>query len=104
MVPVWSAAALKPLSSKLYNTQIGPADRQIVPGRSDHFGSSWTVPRTILRPIFSTVPIGPDDVQIGLDDVYRKSPRAKLGTFWSRFSTDRPRTIQIVLDDPGADF
>ncbi|PKU83589.1 hypothetical protein MA16_Dca008276 [Dendrobium catenatum] len=41
---------------------------------------------------------------IGLDDMYRKSPGANLGTFWSRISTDRPMTIQIVLDDPGADF
>jgi len=50
------------------------------------------------------VPIGLADVQIGLDDMYRKSPGAKLNTFWSRFTTDRSRTIQIVLDDPAADF
>ncbi|PKU66498.1 hypothetical protein MA16_Dca006826 [Dendrobium catenatum] len=50
------------LFSWIIEVVIGPADRQIVPGRSDQFGSSWTVPRTILRPTFSTVPIGLDDV------------------------------------------
>ncbi|KAI0503954.1 hypothetical protein KFK09_014901 [Dendrobium nobile] len=69
-----------------------PQTSEIVPGRSDHFGSVLDGPRTSLRPIFSTVPIGLDDFSIALDDCTENHLEQILEQILEQNSTDRPRT------------